>query len=81
MSAFHQGSDTATALNNVGVAFLAEGHPHQAISCFEQAMDTSPRHYQTAQHNLRRARQALIRGASLSNTTNTGERPVCSTVF
>lgn len=52
IDSFRNGSDLATAYNNVGVVLLEQDRPRDAAGCFAKAIQASPRYYSLAQDNL-----------------------------
>ena len=57
--AFKRGADEAKAHNNMGMVYLKEGRPEEAITSFEKALETNPSYYLRASENLKIAKMAL----------------------
>lgn len=56
-----KGNQAERAYNNVGILYLKAGKPHQAIACFEKAIEIKPTYYAKAHENLRQASLALTK--------------------
>ena len=57
LAALEKAADAPRAYNNLGLLFMSEGHPRNAMACFESAIRLSPSHYAKAVANLARARE------------------------
>lgn len=59
LESFRRASNEEEAYNNLGVFYLSNGKPGNAIACFKKAIELSPRYYDKANDNLMLAKRAL----------------------
>ncbi|MFT4569212.1 MAG: Flp pilus assembly protein TadD [Hyphomicrobiaceae bacterium] len=57
LDAYRRAEGPAEAYNYLGELFLADGRMAKARACFEEAIEMSPRYYETANENLMRLRR------------------------
>jgi tetratricopeptide (TPR) repeat protein len=75
--AFKRGSSEAVAHNNMGIVFLQQGKPKEAIASFEKAIESNPSYYAKASENLKMAKMALVQqGAQGESSSFSKEQAV-----
>ena len=72
-----RGMEPAKAYNNLGVAFLEDGHYARASRCFEKAIATQPTYYEKANENLAVSNRMLQKLPMIQQQTLIRREPAC----